>query len=222
MQDCARVSRVPQKFMVYRDQVLDSLRANAPNDQIVILYKLMYENKSTAGACVSVCTYACVAHSLHHIHTPHPLPAQTLLDPEGAAKEDAFMQSIGGSDNVIETYQPPQSRHASIKVPAIPGMHTAIHVMHALNATPAALPKKAVKKSRWHLGQCGGMGRVQLLTGNDRHAVAEPARGRDGGGVPCHEGAQLCVSTPHAYTHALMSRHRPGRSSRRTTPAASA
>jgi hypothetical protein len=34
---------------VYRDQVLESLRSNVATDQIVIMYKLLYENKSTQG-----------------------------------------------------------------------------------------------------------------------------------------------------------------------------
>ena len=43
-----------QKFQVHRDQVVESLRSNVQSDQIVILYRLMYEFKHAAGLSSSL------------------------------------------------------------------------------------------------------------------------------------------------------------------------
>ncbi len=64
---CHILTTCLQKFQVYREQVLDSLRANQANDQIVILYKLLYENKSTAGTDEALLPYE--LHTMTFIYT---------------------------------------------------------------------------------------------------------------------------------------------------------
>ena len=45
-----RFSHALQRFQVYREQVVESLNANRPGDQLCIAYRLLHETRARQGA----------------------------------------------------------------------------------------------------------------------------------------------------------------------------